>query len=219
MSFLRSPIGAAILVAKIALPPVLGFVLARALELPFALLAALALAFLLPTLGAWLLTTLRSGEITWKNHAAGWLLPWGYTLGRGKLPSIAVICGICWLFLFGLGITAAHLAEAPSSVPSSDTPTLARWLLVGGWLVDGIALLYCLGTLRKNFTFASQGGRTLLKLIACVAGLIVASALAASLGHLRTAALIAAGPALALGAFYALWIGVLLTFGRNTRWN
>jgi hypothetical protein len=177
------------------------------------------LAVLLPALGAWLLTTVRGGEITWRNHAAGWLLPWGYTLGRGKLPAIATICGVCWLFLCGLGIAAARLAEAPTSAPSEDAPALARWLLVGGWLVDGIALLHCLGTLRNNFSLRSEGGRTLGKLIAFVAGLIVASAFAASLGHLRTAALIAAGPALALGAFYALWIGVLLTCGRNVRWN
>jgi hypothetical protein len=219
MSLLRSSIGTAILVARIALPLVLGFFLARELALSIALLTALALATLLPALGAWLLTTLHGGEITWRNHAAGWLLPWGYALGRGKLPAIAAICGACWLFLFGLGIAAARLAEAPPSAPSSEAPALARWLLVGGWLVDGIALLYCLGTLRKNFTLTSEGGRTLLELIAFVAGLIVASALAAALGHLRTAALIAAGPALALGGFYALWIGVLLTFGRNTRWN
>ncbi|MBK9386759.1 MAG: hypothetical protein IPN34_18245 [Planctomycetes bacterium] len=209
---------------QLALPVIAGHFLARELGFSGALLAALALAIALPALGALTLSSVRSEALTWKNYVGGYLLPWGYALGRGKLVGIALVCGCCWLFLFAIGIAAEHLAAptaptAPAPVESSAAPAFARWLLVGGWLVDGIALLYLVGTLRKNFTLSSSSGRSLLKLMAFVTGLIVGSTVLASLGYVGTAALVAAGPALALGAFYAVWIGLLLTVGRNTRWN
>jgi hypothetical protein len=220
MTLYRTLVVYSIRAAKIALPIAAGALLAREMALLPALLWSALLSAALPALGVLLLSRTRTQEISWKNYAAGYLMPWGYTLGRGKLPAISVVCGCCWLFLFALGIAAARIELAPSEAePSAEAPALARWLLVGGWLVDGMALLYCLGVLRQNFGGSSQGGAALRKAIAFVLGLIVFSALAAWLGHVRTAALIAAGPALALGAFYALWIGLILTVGRNARWN
>ncbi|MBL8899590.1 MAG: hypothetical protein JNM84_18310 [Planctomycetes bacterium] len=224
MSFTRLLVATTIRALQLALPVVAGYLLARELGLAGAALAALALSAALPALGALTLASVRSEAITWKNYVGGYLLPWGYALSNGKLVSIALVCGCCWLFLFGIGISAEALAapatpSTPAPAESPMAPAFARWLLVGGWLVDGMALLYLIGTLRKNFTLSSSGGRSLLKVIAFVTSLIVVSAVLASLGHMGTAALIAAGPALALGAFYALWIGMILTVGRNTRWN
>jgi hypothetical protein len=221
MSFPRTIIAFAIRAFQVALPLVGGYFLSRTLPLGLAMLGALAISALLPALGALLLTTLRTQEVGWKNYAAGWLLPWGYTLGRGKLLGIALACGTCWLFLFAVGIAAERLATpgADSTEISAEAPALARWFLVGGWLVNGIALLYLFGTLRKNFTLRSSEGRSLMKVIAFVLGLIGGSIALAFLGFPRAAAAVSAGPALLLGAFYAVWIGFLLTLGRNARWN
>lgn len=224
MPFPRLLVAYTIRALQLALPVAAGYLFARELGLAGAALASLALAAALPALGALALASVRTAEITWKNYVGGYLMPWGYALGHGKLVGIALVSGCCWLFLFAIGIAAESLAapttpSAPAPVESAAAPAFARWLLVGGWLVDGMALLYLVGTLRKNFTPSSSGGRSLLKVIAFVTGLIVVSAVLASLGHMGTAALVAAGPALALGAFYALWIGMILTFGRNTRWN
>jgi len=38
-------------------------------------------------------------------------------------------------------------------------------------------------------------------------------------GHLRTAAMVAAGPILVVGIGYAAFLVVMLTAGRNARWN
>lgn len=224
MSFTRLLVAYTIRALQLALPVAAGYLLARELGLAGAALAALALAAALPALGALTLSSVRSEAITWKNYVGGYLLPWGYALGHRKLVGIALVSGCCWLFLFAIGISAQGLAApttplAPAPVENTTAPAFARWLLVGGWLVDGIALLYLLGTLRKNFTLSSSGGRSLLKVMAFVTSLIVVSAALASLGYVGTAAMVSAGPALALGAFYAVWIGLLLTVGRNTRWN
>lgn len=162
-------------------------------------------------LGAVLLRTSRIGEITWKNRAAGYLIPWGWRLNRGLLWPVPVISWLTWVAIGGGSVLLRPdvVDEAPGAG--------VRIALFASWTIDAAALIFLLGTIRQ----ATPGGRvrSLWKLVAVIAGLIGAS-VGLYLGGLPTAALVVGGgPPLLLSACLGLVVLLFSTVGRNTRWN
>lgn len=211
--------------------------------LPAAVVVAIAtgLARVLPLLGAWATTTaiggalavtgalvLRSarvGQITWRNRVAGLLLPWGYVLGRGKLPGIVLACTAIWsalaaAVLLSLAGTAVvpNAGAAPTPVAPANGGSSSPWLLLA-WIVDGACLLYLLGMLTKYFAPHAQVTRSQLKLVLVLVVMIVGSIVLHLAGYAGPALLVAGGPVALVGGAYGLFLGVILLFGRNVRWN
>lgn len=209
---------------RFSLPLAIGWLLGRAYSMPMAAGFAGALAVVLPTAGALLLRTLQVGRMDWRNYAAGWLMPFGYALGRGKLVPMAAWCVVIWFALAACGVLLAQPAIAAPPAPADPTgatvaPSWPWPALVAGWLVLGTAFLHLFTTLRKNFSPGSRQGRSLLKVMAVVVGLVAASVALHVCGFTGTAALVALGPPGALGTLFGLWFLLLITFGRNARWN
>lgn len=175
------------------------------------------------SLSAWLLSTVQTGEIGWKNRLAGYVLPWGYQLSNGRLGWIAVASWSVWVLL-GLAAVLPVLLGNPKPVPgaapaaSSGSPSWNLALVIA-WVVDGALLLFLATTFLKNFGFGSSGGRSLFLPMGFLAAMIVGSAVLWYLGHSRLAVAVAAGPTLAAAVAYALFIALMLIVGRNARWN
>jgi hypothetical protein len=211
----------------LALPVAVGRLLLEVLSPWPAFGAAAALGALTSSLGAVLLATTSVNQITWRNYLGGYLMPWGYQLGRGKLPRIAVISAVVWTALAASTILAAS-APTTATLPTGALPTATPgpviipstpWLLVLAWIVDGGALLYVLSTLSKHFAGSSSGGRSLRKVSACLCLLLTASILLHLGGHSHWATVVAGGPPLVVGGGYGVWVLVILTIGRHARWN
>lgn len=163
--------------------------------------------------GTWLLMTSTLSRITWKNRLAGVCIPWGSRVNRGLLWPIPVVSGIVWMLIGTVTVLLfdRHLRD--------NTLDRLLFALFVAWIVDGAAMLYLLGTLNRNRDLASKGSRTLLKLLALIAVLIVASGVLFTHDQVRPAVIIAGGPPLFLAAVFGLFFGVLILFGRNARWN
>ena len=159
--------------------------------------------------GAILLRTSGVGRVTWRYRLAGYLIPWGWRLNRGKLWPLPVISWAVWTAVCGV---AALLRPVP------DQPSLGvRSALLAAWVIDAAAIVYLLGTIAQT-TPGSRVG-SLWKLVAAIAGLIGASA-GLYLGGQTTAALtVADGPPAAIGGGFGLVVLILATVSRNTRWN
>ena len=204
-------------VVRIALPVSIGYGLGRSLPGGAAWAAASSLAVGLPVLGALLLRFSQPGTVTWRNYAGGWLMPFGYALGGGKLPRIVVACAILWFGLAAAGLLAARSSPTVGAPGAEPTPTVMI-ALVGGWIVDGLVFVYLLGVLSK-LRVSSQSGRSLLKVMFVVAALLIGSLVLHWCGASGLAALVAGGPPLAVAAMYGGWLLVVLTMGKNARWN
>ena len=169
---------------------------------PTTALAAIAIgALLLALLGVWLLRGSTTGQINWRNHSAGWLLPKGWWLGSCQLPGM-----VASSVLFTV-LAAAIGALAPDNLP-----------LMGAFVLNGIALYYLLRALRQH-TAGSSGARTTGTLLTVVVLLIAAGLGLQFVGWPRLAALVAGGPVATVGLVAGGWLLLLLTFGRNARWN
>lgn len=177
-------------------------------------------------LGALLLKTSTTGKITWKNWAAGYLMPWGYKLGRGRLGWIIVISWIIWSLIGVAVVVQQVLSAAPPTIPTtapSDVPSaIWSWLLLAAWAANGAAVLYLLGTLVNNFKLSSTSGKSLLKIMALLVAVTAASVALHFNGYARVAVLVAAAPLL----FVGLIIGALVSMvaiaglsGKPIRWN
>ena len=162
-------------------------------------------------LGAVLLRTSPLGRVTWRNRAAGYLIPWGWRLNRGRLWPITVVSWVVWL---AIGAAVVLLRPGPAEV----MPGVAvRVGLFAAWAIDAAALVYLLGTIRQ----ATPGGRvgTLWKLVVAIT-LLIGASVGLYLGGLATAALVVGGgPPAVVGGGFGLVLLVLLTVGRNARWN
>ena len=209
----------------IAVPLATGYWLLEVLSPWLAVAAAAAIALGTSGLGALLLRSSAVGTITWRNYVGGWLLPWGYALGRGQLPGITAACASIWTLL----ATSSIVARATSAAPIATLPATAAtatpaeptmpWLLVVAWVVVGAALLYLLQTVLTKFGPGSRERASLWRFITALTALLAGSVLLHLFGHTSLATLVAGGPPLLVGGFYGLWILVILTLGRNARWN
>lgn len=197
--------------------------LARVLPLLAAWATTTAIGGALAVTGALLLRSAQVGQIGWRNRVAGLLLPWGYVLGRGKLPGIVISCTAIWSALAAAvllsfvdpGVAAPAVpAPAPAAAGGASGP----WLLLA-WIVDGACLCYLLGMLTKYFAPHAQVTRTQLKLVLVLVVMIAGSVVLHLAGHAGLALLVGGGPVLLIGGGYGLFLGVILLFGRNVRWN
>lgn len=171
-------------------------------------------------LGALVLRATRVGEVTWRNRLAGFLLPWGYFLGRGQLPGIVLGCVLVWAALAG-AVLLGHGVQPAAPIgaqPANVAPGLSWWLLIA-WIVDGACLIYMIGMLRKHFVPASQVTRTQGKLVLLLVAMLAGSIALHLGGNGGLALTVAGGPTLLVGGGYGLFLGFILVFGRNMRWN
>lgn len=208
----------------IAVPLATGYWLLEVLSPWLAVATAAAIALGTSSLGALLLRTTTVGTITWRNYLAGWLLPWGYYLGRGQLRGIAAVCATIWTLLASSAILARATSALPvGTLPATATTTPATttmpWLLVLAWVVCGAALLYLLKTVLTAFGPGTRAGMSLWRIIAVLAALIASSVALHVSGHTGLATLVAGGPPLVVGGFCGLWMLAMVVFGRNARWN
>jgi hypothetical protein len=140
------------------------------------------------------------------------VLHWGYPFSNGKLSRMAAGAWGVWSLL-GLGL-AVTLNRGPATEVGVGSVVLFL-----SWVLDGAAFLYLLGVLVKNFRLTSREGRQLLSLMAILVTLIGGSGWLAAHGFARFAVLVAAGPLTVVGTGYALFLGIILVAGRNSRWN
>jgi len=169
----------------------------------------------------------RPGEITWRNRLAGYLITWAMGLTRGQLGRMVVVSWAAWVAI-GLAVTMLVVRDAPAaSAPTSATvsaapagaSTVALVLLFAAWVIDGMALIYIFGVLATNFRPGSSAGRSMLKLMATLLAMLGGSVALWLNGRPGWAAAVAGGPVLLLGLAYGLFIALMLTAGRNARWN
>jgi hypothetical protein len=184
-----------------ALPIAVGAWLGPRLGVLPALGAITAVALVLALLGAQLLRTSAIGKITWRNTAAGWLLPKGWWLGSRQLPGM-VMSSVAFTLL-----AAAIGAAADGNI----------WLMIA-WALNGVVLSYALGAFRQHAS-GSSGRRTTGRLVAVIVLLVVAGLAVQLLGYPRLAALVAGGPVTVVGGLYGGWLLMIVTMGRNARWN
>lgn len=208
----------------IALPLATGYWLLEVLSPWLAVATAAAIALGTAGLGALLLRTTTVGTITWRNYVAGWLLPWGYFLGRGQLRGIAAVCATIWTLLATSSIVAratsvAPVAALPATAAATPTTSTMPWLLVLAWVVCGAAVLYLLKTVLTAFGPGTRASMSLWRIIAVIAALIASSVGLHLFGHTGLATLVAGGPPLLVGGFFGLWMLAMIVFGRNARWN
>lgn len=198
-------------VALVAAAGAAGYGLAEAFGLARAMLVCAGGAAVACGLGAMLLRTSRVGAVTWRNHAAGCLVPWGWRLSRGRLWAAAAVSWAAW--------TAAG-AAAVALRPGAAAGPPAGWVRLGlfaAWAADAAALVYVLGTIRQ----ATPGGRvgTLWKAVAALAALLGASLGLFFGGRAAAALVVGGGPPLAVGGGTGLFLLAVLAHGRNARWN
>jgi hypothetical protein len=158
-------------------------------------------------IGTVLLRTSPVSQPTWRNHLAGYLIPWGWRLNRGLLWPVPVISWIVWM---AIGAAAMLLRLGSESLE-------LRLALFAAWVVDASCVVFLLGTLQQS----SPGSRVaaVWKLFVFVATLPVVS-IGLYLGGMAVAALaVGGGPPLLAGVVFGLFTLVLLTLGRNARWN
>src|SRR5688500_10883827 len=64
--------------------------------------------------GTILLRTSGVGRVTWRNHLAGYLIPWGWRLNRGKLWPLPVISWAVWTAACGAAVLLRPAPDQPS---------------------------------------------------------------------------------------------------------
>ena len=166
-----------------------------------ALLGVVAASCVLAGLGALVLSRAKVGEVTWRNRLAGWLLPYGALFGAYTLGGLALTSGGMLATLAAIGVAAR-----------GDS------LLGAAWGLDVLAFV-SLATAALQHGPGSSGRRSLLVPLTVLLGLAAASVVCAAAGRPSLAAAVAAGPLLALGALYGVFVLLIVTVGRNARWN
>lgn len=196
---------------------------------PWTGLAAFALAMAILCVGTAVIVHRQPpGKITPANYLMGFILPWGYRIGRGKLLPIVLTSWAIWL-LIGLAIVLAMNARIDTAAIATSLPVSANprsgfmmTLLALAWLIDGGVLLRCLGLLATSTNRAHMTrslGPLIAFLIAILATSIALVTLTTSPATASLALVIAGGPPMLVGLGYGLFILVMLTAGRNARWN
>jgi hypothetical protein len=74
-----------------------------------------------------LLKSAPLGQVTWRNYPAGYLLPWGYILGRGQLPGIVATS---WAIGTLIAIAVCILTTAPAATPDATSLAAATTIPV-----------------------------------------------------------------------------------------
>jgi hypothetical protein len=167
-----------------------------------------------------------AGKITVLNYLMGYVLQWGYRIGKGKLSKIAMISWIIWMLVGTAAVLATRVHATTFAAGSGTEPqgrgTAVMVLLTLSWIIDGAALCYLLGVVatsgKHNRLLGSLGPvmGVLLLMIGGSAGLVLYNHSPAAA---KIALLIAGGPVLLVGLLYGVFMVVIVVSGRKTRWN
>jgi len=175
---------------------------------PLALGVWSGLAAVLCGTGALLLSRQPVGVATVSGQVGASVLRWGYKVGRGRLPWIALVSWLVWTGLGGAAIALTVHRSEP----------MTRWMILA-WSIDGLALLYLIGLM------ALRNPRTrgaLLIPMTAVLGMIGGSTVlwrAGTESARQTALLIGGAPIPILAAGYGLMLGAMLLAGRRSGWK
>jgi hypothetical protein len=160
-------------------------------------------------LGALAIASQPLGQATLPGRLGSAAVRWGFRASQGSLFGATLTSWLIWLVLGGLLLT---LVRARGDL----------WyrLLILAWMVDFGALCYVVGVWLSH---RGSGGPTLLAIAGVLLTLIVASAAlwwgVGAPAARRAAVMVAGGPLLAIGVGYGLFLLIVLTVGRNARWN
>lgn len=171
-------------------------------------------------LGVALLKTSTVGQVTWKNRVAGILLPWGYQLGGGQLPGIALVVWLSWLLIAGITLAVARYSPSVASV--GGRAVVVTWLTWLCWLIlAGTALLLT----YRMVQFSRGGGSahsSIAKALFVSCALLLGSVAAFAVGYRGVALLVAGVPIvltlLPVTVMLLLMLGYSLA-GKPIRWN
>ena len=161
-------------------------------------------------LGSLLIARQPLGRATTAGMIGGSVVRFGYRVGRGKLPAAVAISWFFWVVVGSATIGIYNYRH-----------DLWACLLLLAWLVDGLALAYIV----RIMLTAHGNGRippSLIKVTAVIALILIGSIVLNAVGtpwSQRSALLLAGGPTLLVGGGYGLFVLVILTVGKNARWN
>jgi hypothetical protein len=169
------------------------------------------------------------GRVTIVNYAAGVVLPWGYRIGRGKLPPIVLLSWAGWTSL-GAAFIIARMRGWNGFINQAGTPQTGEYhramvmtiLLVASWVIDAAVVLRLITFLvmRANPNPIPPGTfGPILGILAILAASVALTIFGHSALTSNLALLLTGGPILLIAGGYALVLLAMLTFGRHTRWN
>ena len=186
------------LTARYGAMPVLG---GAALVIAVVILAGVLLLHLSPV-----------GRVNWQNTVGGLCIPWGWSIGRGKLLNTGVACWIIWILLVGIGI----LISRNKAVAPSATVPFGFWNLmtVASWIVNGILLLMLIAQMLRYPT-----ARKAYPVVIVMILLVSKSMWNYFHGNTAMAFIISGGPLAIVVAVFLVYVGVILVAGKNARWN
>lgn len=160
-------------------------------------------------LGAVAIWSQPLGQATLAGRLGASVVRWGFRASQGSLLGATAISWIIWLVIGTSAISAGRARD-----------DLSYRLMLLAWLVDFGALCYTLGVWLMN---RGSGMSTLLLISTILIALIGVSSVMwfgnGGTAARRTALMIAGGPPLVIGVGYGLFLLVMLTVGRNARWN
>jgi hypothetical protein len=182
------------------------------------------IAAVLCAVGALLIRSQPMGKPTIAGRTGYTVVHFGFRAGQGKLLSAALISWMVWSLV---GAAAIWIAQGWGAGGEA-----LRAAMGATWCVNTLALMYIWGIMLRN---RPRGGNEtqadtrmrmpapLLKLTGALGGLTVVSlvlwfAMATPAARLA-ALLLAAGPVVVVGGAYGLVLGVMMTAGKNVRWN
>jgi hypothetical protein len=160
------------------------------------------------TLGGLAIRSQPIGIVTWAGKLGSTVVQWGFRASNGRLIPAVLISWLVWVVLGAAVILMLKFRAERSQA-----------LLVLAWAVDAAALLYVIGVMLAN-----RGSRP--GALVVVAGILVAMIAVSALlfraggpAATRLALVIAGGPPLVIGVGYGLFVLLMVTVGRNARWN
>jgi hypothetical protein len=199
-----------VIVAGWIIMAVLALWIARTLPAPTAVGVWIAVTGLACALGGFAISRQPVGVATLGGRIGSAAVRWGFRASNGRLVPAVLISWLVWTIIGGALILALRMR--------SDLPKLFLVLAIA---VDAAVLLYVIGVMLSSFRGRAPASLIVIELI--LTAMIVSSValwkLVGTPWAIRTALLVAAGPTVAIGGGYGLFLLVTLTVGRNARWN
>ncbi len=160
-------------------------------------------------LGALAIASQSVGQPTLAGRFGSSVVRWGFRATQGRLWGATIISWLLWLVI---GSAVILGIRAQGNLPY-------RMMLLA-WTVDFGILCYLLGVWLMN---RGSGMHSLLTMAAILIGMIAVSGTLwfanGSDAARKTALMVGGGPPLVIGTGYGLFLLVVMTVGRNARWN
>lgn len=184
----------------------------------FALSAAVAV--LLSAMGLLLVFRSAVNRVMWHNRVASWLLPWGYRIAKGQPLWIGVVSAVVFTLVSGAVIlaTTVDVPANPAAPGEPAYPIHLPWLLALAWILQGAALMHVV-SMWSTLPSGSSPARTLLMIAVVVVALVISSIVLVLRGHPTAGLWVVGGPVLVVGTLFGCFVLMMLTVGRNIRWN